>query len=138
MGKIKNVIPENASFQGYFTKVSFKTSEWNQLSYFQNDYCKFTNSHLLWRGNLKLMYVLWPLAKKFQNGIVDRSTARDFKVDVLIQIILNEINAVLNLSIQNLTIYCQWIYVFCPYNCIILAYKLCKCNWHKCMMSWSY
>jgi hypothetical protein len=25
-------------------------------------------------------YVLWPLAKKFQNWIVDRSTARDFTV----------------------------------------------------------
>ena len=25
-------------------------------------------------------YVLWPLAKKFQNLIVDRSTARDFSV----------------------------------------------------------
>ena len=27
-------------------------------------------------------YVLWPLAKKLQNWIVDRSTARDFTVDV--------------------------------------------------------
>ena len=26
-------------------------------------------------------YVLWPLAKKFQNWIVDWSTARDFTVD---------------------------------------------------------
>ena len=25
-------------------------------------------------------YVLWPLAKKFQNWIVDRSTARNFTV----------------------------------------------------------
>ena len=25
-------------------------------------------------------YVLWPLAKKFQNWIIDRSTARDFTV----------------------------------------------------------
>ena len=25
-------------------------------------------------------YILWPLAKKFQNWIVDRSTARDFTV----------------------------------------------------------
>ena len=30
--KIKNVIPENASVQGYFTEVSFDTSEGNQLS----------------------------------------------------------------------------------------------------------
>ena len=37
-GKIKNVIPENASFQGYFTEVSFETSVGNQLSCFQNDY----------------------------------------------------------------------------------------------------
>jgi hypothetical protein len=36
--KIKNFIPENASFQGYFTEVSFETSEGNQLSYFQNGY----------------------------------------------------------------------------------------------------
>ena len=28
-------------------------------------------------------YVLWPLAKKLQNWIVDRSTARDFTVDFL-------------------------------------------------------
>ena len=27
---------ENALFQGYFTEVSFDTSEGNQLSYFQN------------------------------------------------------------------------------------------------------
>ena len=26
-------------------------------------------------------YVLWPLVKKIQNWIVDRSTARDFTVD---------------------------------------------------------
>ena len=36
--KMKNVIPENASFQGYFTEVCFDTSEGNQLVYFQNDY----------------------------------------------------------------------------------------------------
>jgi hypothetical protein len=36
--KIKNVMPENASFQGYFTEVSSDTSEGNQLSYFQNSY----------------------------------------------------------------------------------------------------
>ena len=34
MVKIKNIIPDNASFQGYFTKVNFETSEGNQLSYF--------------------------------------------------------------------------------------------------------
>ena len=42
--KIKNVIPENASFQGYFTEVNFDTSERNQLSYFQNGYF----SKILW------------------------------------------------------------------------------------------
>ena len=31
-------MPENASFQGYFTKVSFDTSEENQLSFLQNGY----------------------------------------------------------------------------------------------------
>ena len=36
--KIKNVISENASFQGYFTEVNFYISEGNQLSYFQNGY----------------------------------------------------------------------------------------------------
>jgi hypothetical protein len=36
--KIKNDIPEKASFQWYFTEVSFGTSEGNQLSYLQNDY----------------------------------------------------------------------------------------------------
>ena len=36
--KIKIIIPENASFQGYFTEVSFDISEENQLSYFQNGY----------------------------------------------------------------------------------------------------
>jgi hypothetical protein len=29
-------------------------------------------------------YVLWPLAKKFQNWIVDRSTARDFTVRIIV------------------------------------------------------
>ena len=29
---------ENASFQGYFTEVSFDTSEENQLSFLQNGY----------------------------------------------------------------------------------------------------
>jgi hypothetical protein len=38
LGKIKKFIPENASFQEYFTEVSFDTSEENQLSYFQNDF----------------------------------------------------------------------------------------------------
>jgi hypothetical protein len=42
--KIRKFIPENASFQGYFTKVSFDTSEENQLSLFQNDYF----SKILW------------------------------------------------------------------------------------------
>ena len=42
------------------------------------------------------VYVLWPLAKKFQNWIVDRSTARDITVyqvakDYNIQI-LNQLN----------------------------------------------
>ena len=32
------VMPENASFQGYFTEVSFDTSDQNQLSFFQNGY----------------------------------------------------------------------------------------------------
>jgi hypothetical protein len=31
-------MPENASFQGYFTEVSFDTSVENQLSYVQNGY----------------------------------------------------------------------------------------------------
>ena len=38
MVKIRKLIPENASFQGSFTEVSFDTSEENQLSYFQNGY----------------------------------------------------------------------------------------------------
>ena len=38
--KIKFYMLENASFQGYFTEVSFDTSEGNQLSYFQNGYLK--------------------------------------------------------------------------------------------------
>ena len=36
--KIRKFIPENASYQRYFTEVSFDTSEGNQLSFFQNDY----------------------------------------------------------------------------------------------------
>ena len=36
-------------------------------------------------------YVLWPLAKKSQNWIVDRSAARDFTVSQLIYI--DQINA---------------------------------------------
>jgi len=36
--KIENIMPENASFQGYFTEVGFDTSEENQLSFFQNSY----------------------------------------------------------------------------------------------------
>ena len=31
-------MPENASFQGYFTEVCFDTSEEKQLSFLQNDY----------------------------------------------------------------------------------------------------
>jgi hypothetical protein len=38
--KIKNVLPENALFQGCFTEVSFATSEGNQLSYLPNGYFK--------------------------------------------------------------------------------------------------
>ena len=33
--KIVNFIPENASIQGYFTEVSFDTSEENKLSFFK-------------------------------------------------------------------------------------------------------
>ena len=36
--KIRKFIPENASYQRYFTEVSFDTSEGNQLSFFQNDH----------------------------------------------------------------------------------------------------
>ena len=36
--KIENIMPENASFQGYFTEVGFDTSEENQLSFLQNSY----------------------------------------------------------------------------------------------------
>ena len=36
--KIKNVMLENASFQGYFTEVSFEILEGNQLLYFENRY----------------------------------------------------------------------------------------------------
>jgi hypothetical protein len=35
---MKNAMLENASFQAYFTEVSFDTSEGNQLSYFLNSY----------------------------------------------------------------------------------------------------
>ena len=38
--KIENVMPENASFWGYFIEVSVDTSEGNQLAYFQNGYLK--------------------------------------------------------------------------------------------------
>ena len=31
---LENFMPENASFQGYFTEVSFDNSEENQLSFF--------------------------------------------------------------------------------------------------------
>ena len=43
--KIRKFIPENASFQGYFTEVSFDNSEENLLSFFQNDYF----FKILWR-----------------------------------------------------------------------------------------
>jgi hypothetical protein len=36
--KIRKFIPENASFRGYFTEVSFDNSEENLLPFFQNDY----------------------------------------------------------------------------------------------------
>ena len=36
--KMKKIIAENASIQGYFTEVCFATSKGNQLSYFQNGY----------------------------------------------------------------------------------------------------
>ena len=57
----------------------------------QSEYRKVANSSLsrlvarfqifrrLMKGKFDA-YVLWPLAKKFQNWIVDRSTARDFTV----------------------------------------------------------
>ena len=35
------------------------------------------------RGNLMLMYLLWPLTKKFQNWIVNQSTAQNFTVYIL-------------------------------------------------------
>ena len=62
--------------------------------YFFNIYYKVASSSLsrlvahfqifrrLMKGKFNA-YVLWPLAKKFQNWIVDRSTACDFTVDVL-------------------------------------------------------
>jgi len=44
--KVENFMPENASFQGYFTEVSFDTTEENQLSFFQNVYF-FQNSLMM-------------------------------------------------------------------------------------------
>jgi hypothetical protein len=35
---VKKNIPENVSFQGYFTEVSFDTPEGNQPSYLKNGY----------------------------------------------------------------------------------------------------
>mgnify|MGYP001252376845 CR=1 FL=1 len=35
--KIRKFIPENASFWGYFTKVSFDNSEENLQSFYKND-----------------------------------------------------------------------------------------------------
>ena len=50
-------------------------------------------------------YVLWPLAKKFQNWIVDRSTARDFTVYgtskfEILQIIRKKLQVVFGFSKQ--------------------------------------
>ena len=39
-------------------------------------------------------YVLWPLAKKFKNLIVDWSSARDFTVGILIRIPIGEADEV--------------------------------------------
>jgi hypothetical protein len=59
------------------------------------NYCKVANSSLsrlvahflifkrLMKGKFNA-YVLWPLAKKFRNWIIDRSTARDFTVFLLL------------------------------------------------------
>ena len=60
-----------------------------------NKYCKVVISRLSWlvahpRIFRLLMnrkfdaYVLWPLTKRFQNWIIDRSTARDFMVSCLL------------------------------------------------------
>ena len=35
IGENKKFIPENTSFQGYFTEISFDTLEGNHLSFFQ-------------------------------------------------------------------------------------------------------
>ena len=40
---------ENALFQGYFTEVSFDTSEGNQLSHFQNGYISTSASKFIKR-----------------------------------------------------------------------------------------
>ena len=62
--------------------------------YFYLKYCKVASGRLSWlvahpsifrlfmKGKFDA-FVLWPLAKIVQNWIVDRSTARDFKVSVL-------------------------------------------------------
>ena len=36
--KTRKFIPENASFQGYFTELRYDNSEENLLSFFQNGY----------------------------------------------------------------------------------------------------
>ena len=47
-------------------------------------------------------YVLWPLAKRVQSWIVDRSTARDFTVAILYLTILHELNGT---SIDNFVVW---------------------------------
>ena len=65
-----------------------------------NIYCKVASSSLSWlvahfqifrrltKGKFDA-YVLWPLAKKFQNWIVDRSTARNFTVACILSFCQN-------------------------------------------------
>ena len=61
-------MPENASFQGCFTEVSFATSEGNQLSYFQNTVELWVLAHAVFfrlsmKGKLDV-YLLRPFGKK--------------------------------------------------------------------------
>ena len=60
---------------GYF-KIAYRKVASNSLSRLVAHFQIFRR---LMKGKFDA-YVLWPLAKKFQNWIVDRSTARDFTV----------------------------------------------------------
>ena len=102
------MIYEAASKSGFAQLKKILNWIWKKCKY-----RKVTSSRLSWLAAhsriFKLFmtgkfdaYVLWPLAKRVQSWIVDRSTARDFTVAILYLTILHELNGT---SIDNFVVW---------------------------------